>query len=386
MVFFRRLPGDGRIDAAGTIVPPAEQTGGMVSDATEDRKSTDHPDAAASGAPKPESLLTVVIAFAANLLVALAKTFASLLTGSASMVAEAAHSWADTGNEVFLLIAERRGAKQRDADHPLGYGRETYIWSMFAAFGLFTAGAIVSIYHGISELTSDEPPRDVLIGYIVLAVSACLEGTSFLQAFRQAHGAATRRRVPILRHVLQSSNPTLRAVFAEDSAALVGLVLAFLGLLLHQLTGSAVWDALGSIAVGVLLGVVAVVLIDRNRRFLIGESTSPELEDAVLAEILRKPEVERVTYLHLEFVGPSRVYLVAAIDMAGNEREEQVALRLRAVEEQLESSPYIEEAVLTLSQPGDASLVPDNDGDVPEIVEDGTLEEVATGDGRTLRA
>ncbi|MFZ7088167.1 cation diffusion facilitator family transporter [Curtobacterium sp. RRHDQ10] len=331
------------------------------------------------------SLVTVVIAFGANLLVALAKTVASLMTGSASMVAEAAHSWADTGNEVFLLIAERRGGKQRDAVHPLGYGRETYIWSMFAAFGLFTAGAIVSIYHGITELGSDEPPRDLLVGYIVLGVSALLEGSSFLQAYRQAHGAATKRRVPVLRHVLQSSNPTLRAVFAEDAAALIGLFLAFLGLFLHQVTGSAIWDALGSIAVGVLLGVVAIILIDRNRRFLLGESTSPELEDAVLAEILGKPEVSRVTYLHLEFVGPSRVYLVAAIDMQGNEAEDAVAVRLRAVEDQLEASEYIEEAVLTLSQPGDASLVPRGDGEVPEVIKDGTLEDVSSDGAGTLR-
>jgi cation diffusion facilitator family transporter len=164
----------------------------MVDDATDDRRSTGDPDAAASGAPKTGSMTTVVIAFGANLLVAIAKTVASLMTGSASMVAEAAHSWADTGNEVFLLVAERRGSKVRDADHPLGYGRETYIWSMFAAFGLFTAGAIVSIYHGISELTSQEPPRDLLVGYLVLAFSAVLEGTSFLQAFRQARGAGCR--------------------------------------------------------------------------------------------------------------------------------------------------------------------------------------------------
>ncbi|KQO63195.1 cation diffusion facilitator family transporter [Curtobacterium sp. Leaf261] len=331
-------------------------------------------------------MLTVVIAFGANLLVAVAKTIASLLTGSASMVAEAAHSWADTGNEIFLLIAERRGGRKRDAAHPLGYGRETYIWSMFAAFGLFTAGAIVSIYHGISELGSNEPPRDLLIGYIVLAVSAVLEGTSFLQAYRQAHGAATKRRVPVLRHVLQSSNPTLRAVFAEDAAALVGLFLAFLGLFLHQITGSAIWDALGSIAVGVLLGVVAIILIDRNRRFLLGESTSPELEDAVLVEILGKPEVSRVTYLHLEFVGPSRVYLVAAIDMAGNDVEDALAVRLRRVEEQLEASEYVEEAVLTLSQPGDVSLVPRGDGELPETIRDGTLEDVASDGAGTLRA
>lgn len=329
-------------------------------------------------------MLTVIIAFGANLLVAIAKSIAALLSGSASMVAEAAHSWADTGNEVFLLIAERRGAKKRDAAHPLGYGRETYIWSMFAAFGLFTAGAIVSIYHGISELGETGPAEDVVLNYVVLALSFCLEGTSFLQAYRQAHGAATKRKVPVLRHVLQSSNPTLRAVFAEDAAALVGLVIAFLGVFLHQVTGLAVFDAIGSIAVGLLLGVVAVVLIDRNRRFLVGESTSPELENAVLVELLARKQVERVTYLHLEFVGPSRVYLVAAVDLTGNEDESHVAVRLRDVEKSLEESQYIEEAVLTLSYPDDVALVPTGD-EIPQTVRDGTVEDVASGGAGTLR-
>ncbi|OII36480.1 cation diffusion facilitator family transporter [Curtobacterium sp. MMLR14_010] len=334
---------------------------------------------------RPESMLTVIIAFGANLLVAIAKSIAALISGSASMVAEAAHSWADTGNEIFLLIAERRGGKKRDAAHPLGYGRETYIWSMFAAFGLFTAGAIVSIYHGISELGETGPAEDVVLNYVVLALSFCLEGTSFLQAYRQAHGAATKRKVPVLRHVLQSSNPTLRAVFAEDAAALVGLVIAFLGVFLHQVTGLAVFDAIGSIAVGLLLGVVAIVLIDRNRRFLLGESTSPELENAVLVELLARKQVERVTYLHLEFVGPSRVYLVAAVDLTGNEDESHVAVRLRDVEKSLEESQYIEEAVLTLSYPDDVALVPTGDA-IPQTVRDGTVEDVASGGAGTLRA
>ncbi|MDY1003542.1 cation diffusion facilitator family transporter [Curtobacterium sp. CFBP9011] len=344
------------------------------------------PDASSSSSQaKPESLLTVLIAFGANLLVAVAKSVAAMLTGSASMVAEAAHSWADTGNEVFLLIAERRGARKRDARHPLGYGRETYIWSMFAAFGLFTAGAIVSIYHGITELGDTGPAEDVMLNYIVLGVSFLLEGTSFLQAFRQAHGAATKRRVPVLRHVLQSSNPTLRAVFAEDAAALVGLVIAFLGVFLHQVTGLAVFDAIGSIAVGLLLGVVAIVLIDRNRRFLLGESTSPELENAVLVELLTRDQVESVSYLHLEFVGPSRVYMVAAVDLVGNDTEEHVAGRLRKIEQSLEDSQYVEEAVLTLSVPGAAVLVPTGD-EIPEVVKDGTVEDVAAGGAGTLRA
>ena len=132
-----------------------------------------------------ESLITVLVAFGANLLIAIAKTVAAGITGSASLVAEAAHSWADTGNEVFLLIAERRSAKPRDSAHPLGYGREAYVWSMFAAFGLFTVGAVVSIWHGIQQLTAEDEATDYLIGYLVLAIAFVLEGISFTQAFRQ---------------------------------------------------------------------------------------------------------------------------------------------------------------------------------------------------------
>jgi cation diffusion facilitator family transporter len=307
---------------------------------------------------KPESTVTVIVAFLANLLIAVAKTVAAFLTGSASMVAESAHSWADTGNEVFLFVADKRGVKRRDDAHPLGYGKETYVWSMFAAFGLFTVGAVVSIQHGISQLTAEEEAENYLINYVVLAIAFVLEGTSFLQAFRQARGSARERGAPTLRFVLRSSNSTLRAVFAEDAAALVGLLIAFLGIFLHQITGSAVFDAIGSIAVGVLLGVVALVLVDRNRRFLVGESPSDELESTVLERLLTRPEIARVTYLHTEFVGPGRLYLVAAVDMTGNDREEHVAVALRRVERELEDHDAVEEAVLTLSTPDEPSLTP----------------------------
>ncbi|TWX37298.1 cation transporter [Frigoribacterium sp. ACAM 257] len=312
----------------------------------------------AGSAPKPESTTTVIVAFLANLLIAVAKTVAAFLTGSASMVAESAHSWADTGNEIFLFIADKRGVKKRDDDHPLGYGKETYVWSMFAAFGLFTVGAVVSIQHGISQLGAAEEAEDYLVNYIVLGVAFLLEGTSFLQALRQARGSARAGQVPTLRFVLRSSNSTLRAVFAEDAAALVGLLIAFLGIFLHQVTGSAVFDAVGSILVGVLLGVVALVLVDRNRRFLVGESPSDELETTVLERLLARPEIARVTYLHTEFVGPSRLYLVAAVDMTGDETEEHVAVALRRVERELEEHDVVEEAVLTLSTPDEPSLQP----------------------------
>lgn len=308
------------------------------------------------GKSKGGSLFTVILAFAANLVIAVAKTVAAVLTGSASMLAEAAHSWADTGNEIFLLIAERRSGRRRDEQHPLGYGREAYVWSMFAAFGLFSAGAIVSISHGISELRNPEEGTDYLIAYIVLAVSFVLEGTSFTQALRQSRKDAKAFGRTTLGFVLNTSNPTLRAVFAEDSAALVGILIAGAGIVLHEVTGNAVYDAAGSIGVGLLLGVVAVVLIDRNRRFLVGEAVPADARARILAFILAQPEVARVTYLHLEFVGPSRLYLVAAIDITGEASETTVAYRLREVERELEVEDVVEEAVLTLSTPEERSL------------------------------
>ena len=239
--------------------------------------------------------LTVVIALSANLVIAIAKTIAALITGSASMVAESAHSWADFGNEIFLLIADRRSMRQRDDPHPLGYGREAYVWSMFAAFGIFTAGAVVSIWHGIQQLFAPEDVTDFGIAYIVLAVAAVLEGVSFTQAFRQARAGGKRRGTSTGFYALTSSNATLRAVFAEDAAALIGLLVAFLGILLHQVTGLAAFDAAGSILVGILLAIVAIVLIDRNRRFLIGEVPDARLRNEVLAGLLGRPEIERVT-------------------------------------------------------------------------------------------
>ncbi|MFD1214256.1 cation diffusion facilitator family transporter [Arthrobacter sp. GCM10027362] len=305
------------------------------------------------------SLLTVLIAFAANLLIAAAKTVAAWITGSASMTAEAAHSWADTGNQVFLMVAEKKSQKGRDPTHPMGYGREAYVWSMFAAFGLFTAGAVVSIMHGIQQLFEPEPAADFAVAYIVLAISFVLEGSSFLQAYRQARSSAARYRRHTLEHVVLSSNPTLRAVFAEDSAALIGILIAFAGILLHELTGSAVPDAVGSILVGVLLGVIAVVLIDRNRRFLVGQSVTPEMRRLTARMLLQQPQIERVTYLHMEFVGPSRLYLVAAVDLVGNYSERDVAVALRGIERRLEEDEMIEEAVFTLATPDEPSLFRD---------------------------
>ena len=305
-----------------------------------------------------ESLVTVLIAFAANAAIAIAKTVAALLTGSASMVAESAHSWADTGNEVFLFVAERRAGKAPDDAHPLGYGRDAYVWSMFAAVGLFTVGAVLSVQHGIAALTSPAEPDDPLVAYIVLAVSFVLEALSFSRALQQVRGGAGRAERDLLDFTLNTSDPTVRAVFFEDLAALVGILIAVTGIALHQVTGREVWDAAGSIAVGVLLGVVAVILIQQNRRFLIGEAVTPAVRRGALDLLLEHPEITRVTYLHLEYVGPGQVFLVAAVDLTGDLPEHDVADRLHALNLDLQSRPHVLRAVLTLSTREDADAVP----------------------------
>ncbi|MCW2558476.1 MAG: cation diffusion facilitator family transporter [Mycobacterium sp.] len=299
-----------------------------------------------------DSTFTVLVAFGANLAIAVAKTAAAGISGSASMSAEAAHSWADTGNEVFLLIANRRGGRAADERRPLGYGREVYVWSLLAAVGLFVVGAAVSIWRGVTELLhGTEGGEDYRLAYLVLAVAFVLEGTSLLQAVRQLRNDARSFDTDVLKYALLTSDPTVRAVFAEDSAALIGIVIAFLGILGHQLTGEVLWDAIGSILVGVLLGVVAVVLIDRNRQFLTGEPGSPRIRDALVALLAGFPEVATVRFLRPEFIGPKRLFVIASVDLVGDSTESSVARTLRMLEHRLEEEPYVAEAVLTVSEP-----------------------------------
>ena len=223
---------------------------------------------------------------------------------------------------------------------------------MIAAFGLFAVGAAVSVIHGVQSLGAEEEEAEYLWAYVVMAAAFLLEGTSFLQARREVRKGAKEAEISGAAFLDRTSDPTLRAVFFEDAAALVGIVIAVSGLALHQATGQPVWDAIGSILVGVLLGFVAIYLLRRNMAFLVGQIADPRAYEAVIGWLRERPEVESVNSLHLEYVGPEKVFLVGSVDLVGDDPESEAAEELQRLEDHLEQRPWIARAVLSLAAPG----------------------------------
>ncbi|MFI8347843.1 cation diffusion facilitator family transporter [Streptomyces sp. NPDC085596] len=260
------------------------------------------------------STFTVLVAAAANFGVALAKAVAGVLSGSSAMLAEAGHSVADTITEALLFVALKRSKKPADDDHPLGYGPERYIWALLASVATFVGGGVFAVYDGIHALTHDEKPGNPLISYIVLAVAFVLEGLSLRTGWRQATGRAEHFRVPILRYLQHTPDTAVKAVVMEDSAALVGLVLAALGLLGGQLTGSGVFDGIASILIGVLLVVVAYILGRANTELLVGRALPKPMREAVLRELRSVEAVQDVMELTTLVQGPGEILIAAKVD------------------------------------------------------------------------
>ena len=256
---------------------------------------------------------TVLIAGGANVFVAVIKIVAGVLTGSSAMLAEAAHSAADTLNQVFLLTSIRQGSRPPDARHPFGYGQERYFWSLLAAFGIFVAGAGFSVFEGILALTRPDHGRDVLVGYLVLGIAGCAEATSFVRALRQSQGQARERNLGLVAHLRASADTTVKAALFEDSAAMVGLALAAAGLLLRQLTGSSVYDGAASIAIGALLIVVAFRLGGDSRDLLLGRAASRPDQELIRAQIERLPGVDGLLELLTTYMGPNHLIVAARV-------------------------------------------------------------------------
>lgn len=310
-----------------------------------------------------ESTSTVLVALAANAGIAVAKIVAGLLSGSSAMLAEGAHSVADTTNQVFLLTSLRLGRRPADETHPFGYGKERFFWSLLAAVGIFVTGAVFSIYegvHGLLEGTGTEE-TGYLLSYVVLAVSFVLEGTSWLRAVRQLRREAAARGRRLFEHVRVSSDPTVKTVFSEDSAALVGLLLAAGGLALHQVTDDAAYDSIAAVAIGVLLALVAYLLGRDTKELLIGEAAPAEARQALRRELAEFDDVERVVEMRTMLVGPSTLLVAARIDVNDDLAAADVEDLSDRIERELkERHPQLSEVYLAVThrpaQVGDSTL------------------------------
>jgi cation diffusion facilitator family transporter len=263
--------------------------------------------------PEDASLRTVVVAVAANLLIAVAKGVAALLTGSAAMLAETTHSIADTFNEVLLYVGVRSGARPADERHPFAYGKAGYIWSLLAAVGIFVVGGMFAIAIGVQTLRRPEPVTNVAVGVAVLLISAGLEATSWRRARGQLRSEAAARDLELGEYLVTTSDPTPAAVFLEDSAALVGIALALAALVLHIATGSALWDGAASLLIGLLLIAVAVVLMRRNLALLTDEAAPADIRERLRLPVARKPWVAEVAELTAVYIGPRHLLVLAHV-------------------------------------------------------------------------
>jgi len=264
-------------------------------------------------AEEGESARTIVIALFANVVIAVAKLIAGLVSRSGGLIAEAAHSAADCVNELFLAIGLYRARQPPDADHPLGHARERFLWAFMAAITSFLIGGCLSIALAIVRLRSHHTLENTLWAWIVLGVSFLADGTSWVQALRQAREQAKDYGISVPRYLSLASDPVVRAVFVEDSAALIGLLLAAAGLAVSEISGSGTADSVASLLIGILLAVTAFLLARPFADFLVGRSI-PEAQLARLRAILEEDgAVEKLVALRATYSGPEEVIVVAKV-------------------------------------------------------------------------
>jgi cation diffusion facilitator family transporter len=253
----------------------------------------------------------VVAALAANLGIAIAKFIAFLFTGSASMLAESVHSVADTSNQGLLLWGQRQARREADRLHPFGYGRSRYFYSFVVALVLFTLGSVFALYEGYHKISHPEPVTSAPVAIAILVVAIGLESYSFRTAIVES--LPLKGSSGWWRFIRTSRSPELPVVLLEDAGALIGLLFALIGVGLTLLTGNAVWDGIGTVGIGALLGVIAVILMVEMHSLLIGEGATPEQHRAIHEALEGTSHVDRVIHLRTQYLGPDEMLVGAKI-------------------------------------------------------------------------
>ena len=271
----------------------------------------------------------ILAALAANAGIAVAKFIGFAVTGSSSMLAEAVHSVADTSNQGLLLIGGKRAKRAATPEHPFGYGRDRFFYSFIVALLLFTLGSVFALYEGIEKLAHPGELTSPIVAIIILFVAIGLEGFSFRTAIHESRGL--KGRLSWWQFIRQSTTPELPVVLLEDFGALIGLALALLGVGLTLLTGEGVFDALGTIGIGLLLGVIAIVLIVEMKSLLIGEGARPPVLAAIV-DGLKGGAVQDVIHLRTQYLGPEELLIAAKIALRSGLPVEDVAREIDEAE------------------------------------------------------
>jgi cation diffusion facilitator family transporter len=285
----------------------------------------------------------VLAALAANLGIALTKFVAFVITGSASLLAEAVHSVADSGNQALLLIGRSRAQREETEEHQFGFGAERYFYAFIVALVLFTVGAVFSVYEGVHRIIHPQRLDSPVVALVVLGIAIVLESLSLRTAIRESN--RSRGRASWRSFIRHAKAPELPAVLLEDVAALIGLLLALIGVSLATLTHDDTWDGAGSVAIGVLLGTVAVVLATEIKSLLIGESANFDVEAAIVAAIEAGPDVDRVIHLRTLHIGPDTLLVAAKIGVVHDDTAASVAAGIDAAERRIRAAVPIAEHI-----------------------------------------
>ncbi|MCC5033746.1 cation diffusion facilitator family transporter [Streptomyces sp. WAC 00631] len=297
--------------------------------------------------------MTVLVALAANLVIALAKALGGLFAGSPALLSEAAHSVADSMNEVFLLASLRRSRKKPDAEHPFGYGKERFFWSLLAAVGIFVMGGCFSFYQGVSAMGSgsSESLDGYVAGLVVLGIALLAEGTSLLKAVHQLRGHARRNQRGMIGQLRAGTDPALRTVLAEDGTACLGVLLAAAGMGLHMATGDILYEAWASMLIGVLLVYVAYRLGRENRDQLIGVALDPALRQEIHTFLDEQPEIDTVTVLLTMRLGMDSTLVAGRVDLIGGLDSEEVEEVSERIKNAMESAwPLVDQIFLDITE------------------------------------
>jgi cation diffusion facilitator family transporter len=280
-----------------------------------------------------DSPRAVIAALGANLGIAATKFVAFVITGSASLLAESVHSVADSGNQILLLIGRSRALREETEQHQFGFGAERYVYAFIVAVVLFVVGSIFSLYEGISRITHPEEVLSPVVAFVVLGVAIVLEAFSFRTAISESN--RSRGRAKWGAFIRRAKAPELPVVLLEDFAALIGLGFALCAVTLSTITGDGRWDGAGSIAIGALLGCVAVVLAIEMKSLLIGESASPDVQHAIVSAIESTPLLDQVIHLRTLHVGPDSVLVAAKVAVRRGELAENIAASIDAAERRI---------------------------------------------------